>query len=185
MPIRIFKTFILLLIVGMVIPIYLFNDNVLKDQAVTQKIFSPCEKINYKLLFYQCVETVHKQKNLTCESFANGPLKASCLDKVEQQKQLILNPDELNQRFQLKNYSPVYLSVLIIVAFLYLIKGGWIKRFPRYQRVLQQVTEVLPESDYFARQSFFVMSVVVVLMGLALVAMLEGSAFVYSFFLLS
>lgn len=179
MTIRIFKTFILLLIVGMIIPIYLYNDNVLKDQAVTQKDYSFCEQVNYKFLYFQCVAKVQQQKAVSCQNFPEGEVRESCLQSTIQQKDTVMQIAQMRNKYTWLNYRPIASSIIAVILFLFLIKGKWINKFPRYRRALEQVTDVLPESDYFARQSFLIMSSVIVAMGIGMIIIFEILALLY------
>lgn len=180
MALRILKSFILVLIIAMIIPIYLYNDNVAKDQAIVKKDFKICEEINYKFLYQQCLSLVQEQKALSCDNFPDGEVKDNCIASTIQQKGEVKRFAEMKTKYTLMNYRPIYFSVIAMILFIFLIKGSWIKRFPTYERILQQVTEVLPESDYFSKQGFWLMSFVIFIMGVTMIIVFEILALLYS-----
>lgn len=176
MSIKVFRAFILLLIVGMVTPIYLFNDNVLRDQAITQKNYSYCEQINYALLFYQCIDAVRETKAVACKT------DSLCLRNLDDEKSRSYSARSSSLSTRLESYQAIFLTFFISMIFLFLVKGRWISHFPAYQRFLEQVADIFPESDYFADRSFSAMTSVVFFMGLVMVLSLELSAIAYSYF---
>lgn len=180
MALRLLKAFILVLIIAMVIPIYLYEDNVAKDQAIVKKDFKVCEEINYKFLYRQCLSRVQEQKALSCDNFPHGENRDNCIASTIQQKGEIQRLATTREKYTLLNYRPIFSSIIAVVIFLFLIKGSWIKKFPSYERILQQITEVLPESDYFAKQGFWLMSLVVLIMGVTMIVIFEILALLYS-----
>lgn len=179
MLIKLFKAAILIIVVGMLIPILVYSDNVQKDKAVTQRNYDLCTSIRYDFLYHQCLKGVQQRKMKFCEDFSQEGLRNSCIQNTKEEKKVILNRFKEQRGFTFSRYIPVWGSLLGILFFLFMIKGPGLKVHPEYERMIRRVSEVLPESDYFARQSFSAMVGVVVGLALGLILFFEVLATFY------
>lgn len=179
MLMKFFKTAILIIIMGMLIPILVYNDNVQKQTAISERNYDLCPSIRYDFLYYQCLNGVQKRKMTFCEDFSQEGLRSSCRQNTREEKKVVIKRQEESRGFQLSRYIPVWGSLIGVLIFLFMIKGPGVKVHPEYERMIQRVSEVLPESDYFARQSFSKMSMVVVALALGLILFMEMLAIFY------
>lgn len=179
MLMKFFKAAILIVVMGMLIPVLVYNDNVQKDRAISDRDYNLCSIIRYDFLYYQCLTGVQQRKMKFCEDFSQETLRSSCVQNTKEEKKVVLNRFKEQRGFHLSRYIPVWGSLLGVLLFLFMIKGPGLKIHPGYERMIQKVSEVLPQSDYFARQSFWAMAAVVVGLALGLILFIEVLATLY------
>lgn len=173
MLMKFFKTSVLIIVIGMLIPILVYQDNVQKDAAVKNRDYAACSSIRYDFLYYQCLNGVQQLKMGFCEDFSQQELKESCEQNTLEEKKVMLERSSGQRGFSFVRYLPIWGSLLGVLFFLFMIKGPGLKIHPGYEKMIQRVSEVLPQSDYFARQKFSTMVYVVLALGLGLVVFFE------------
>lgn len=176
---KLFKAAILIVVMGMLIPILVYSDNVQKERAVADRNYDLCASIRYDFLYHQCLNGVQRRKMNFCEDFSQEGLRNSCVQNTKEEKKVILNRFQEQRGFQFSRYIPIWGSLLGILFFLFMIKGPGLKIHPEYEKMIRRVSEVLPESDYFARQNFKTMAAVVVGLALGLILFIEVLATFY------
>ena len=176
---KLFKTAVLIIVIGMLLPVLLYNDNVQKDRAISERDYEQCSSIRYDFLYYQCLNGIQQRKMSFCKDFSQEELRKSCEQNTKEEMTVIMNRYEEQRGFSFSRYIPVWGSLLGILLFLFMIKGPGLKIHPGYEKMIKRVSEVLPESDYFARQNFTKMALVVIALALGLIIFMEALATFY------